>query len=76
MKYLRQLFRFMFGTTSTSFNDMQRAEVDELMEKHDEARGVYITDMVDQIEASQLLKEKVDLKIARDELELTNLLGL
>jgi hypothetical protein len=76
MKYLRQLFRKMFGVTSTSFNAMQEEEISELMEKQGDARGVYICDMVDQIEANRVFKEKVDLKIARDELELTNLLGL
>jgi hypothetical protein len=74
MNYLRQLFRLMFGTTAKSFNEMQREELDKLMDKQAESRGVYMSDLVDQIEASTNLAEKLALRVAKDESELNKLL--
>jgi hypothetical protein len=76
MKYFRRWLRLLMGTTSSTFNSMQKEETDALMDKQDAARNVFLSDLLDQIEVSKADKDLADLKIARDELELTNLLGL
>jgi hypothetical protein len=76
MKYFRRWLRLLMGTTSSTFNSMQKEETDALMDKQDAARNIFLADLIDQIEVSRAEKDLAALKIARDELELTNLLGL
>ena len=74
MNYLRQLFRWMFGTTAQSFNDEQKEARANFVYEQESVRGQYICDVSEQISANMLLTEKLALKVAEEEAELTKLL--
>lgn len=75
MNYLRQLLRFIFGTTAVSFNDEQKEALANFVYKQECVRGQYICDVSLQISANVELAEKLALKVAEEEAELTKLLA-
>jgi hypothetical protein len=75
MNILRQIIRAIFGTTAQSFNTEQETELLDFIEKQAEKREVYITDVTAQVDANVALSQKLALKVAEGEAELSELLG-